>query len=201
MKNYIVKTGKEERLMKFQGFQTRVNQRRSFSEVGRSRECTTDITHILWLPLLHKVILVSFLLILASSSGGCSWSDSAIRVGLRRQSYRQGQGRRCLHFFPRSVQTVFAFLPQICAAYMLVVSFQKELKKTKQKQKQKQSKNKTKQNKTKRNETKRNETKRNETKRNKTNKTNQKKQNKAKQNKNKTETKTGKRVKKIFLHT
>ena len=85
---------------------------------------------------------------------------------------------------------MFAFLPQICAAYLLVVSLQKELKK---KQKQKQSKNKTKQNKTKRNETKRNETKRNETKRNKTNKTNQKKQNKAKQNKNKTVTKTGKR--------
>ena len=35
IKNYIVKTGKEERLMKFQGFQTGVNQRRSFSEVGR----------------------------------------------------------------------------------------------------------------------------------------------------------------------
>ena len=35
MKNYIVKTGKEERLMKFQGFQTGVNQRRSFSEVGK----------------------------------------------------------------------------------------------------------------------------------------------------------------------
>ena len=35
IKNYIVKTGKEERLMKFQGFQTGVHQRRSFSEVGR----------------------------------------------------------------------------------------------------------------------------------------------------------------------
>ena len=186
MKNYIVKTGKEERLMKFQGFQTRVNQRRSFSEVGRSRECTTDITHILWLPLLHKVILVSFLLILASSSGGCSWSDSAIRVGLRRQSYRQGQGRRCLHFFPRSVQTVFAFLPQICAAYMLVVSFQKELKKkkTKTKTKTKQKQNKTKQNETKRNETKRNETKRNETKQNKQNKPKKTKQSKTKQKQN-----------------
>ena len=47
IKNYIVKTGKEERLMKFQGFQTGVNQRRSFSEVGRGRGCTTDIAHIL----------------------------------------------------------------------------------------------------------------------------------------------------------
>ena len=35
MKNYIVNTRREERLMKFQGFQTGVNQRRSFSEVGR----------------------------------------------------------------------------------------------------------------------------------------------------------------------
>ena len=35
MKNYIVKTGKEERLMKFQGFQTGVNQRRSFLGMGR----------------------------------------------------------------------------------------------------------------------------------------------------------------------
>ena len=68
---------------------------------------------------------------------------------------------------------MFAFLPQICAAYLLVVSFQKELTK---KQKQKQSKNKTKQNETKRN------------------KTNQKKQNKAKQNKTKTKQKQ-KRVK------
>ena len=78
---------------------------------------------------------------------------------------------------------MFAFLPQICAAYLLVVSLQKELKK---KQKQKQSKNKTKQNKTKRNETKRNETKRNET-----NQKNKTKQNKTKQNK----TKKQKRVK------
>ena len=83
---------------------------------------------------------------------------------------------------------MFAFLPQICAAYLLVVSLQKELKK---KQKQKQSKNKTKQNKTKRNETKRNETKRNETKRNKPKKQNKAKQNKTKQNK----TKKQKRVK------
>ena len=35
IKNDIMKTGREERLMKFQGFQTGVNQRRSFSEVGR----------------------------------------------------------------------------------------------------------------------------------------------------------------------
>ena len=73
---------------------------------------------------------------------------------------------------------MFAFLPQICAAYLLVVSLQKELKK---KQKQKQSKNKTKQN----------ETKRNETKRNETNQKNKTKQNKTKQNK----TKKQKRVK------
>ena len=68
---------------------------------------------------------------------------------------------------------MFAFLPQICAAYLLVVSLQKELKK------KIKTKTKQKQNKTKRNETKRN-------------KTNQKKQNKAKQNKakqNKTKTK------------
>ena len=73
---------------------------------------------------------------------------------------------------------MFAFLPQICAAYLLVVSLQKELKK---KQKQKQSKNKTKQNKTKRNETKRNETK--QTKKTKQSKTKQKKQNKTKKQK------------------
>ena len=70
---------------------------------------------------------------------------------------------------------MFAFLPQICAAYLLVVSLQKELKK------KIKTKTKQKQNKTKRNETKRN-------------KTNQKKQNKAKQNKTKTKQKQ-KRVK------
>ena len=77
---------------------------------------------------------------------------------------------------------MFAFLPQICAAYLLVVSFQKELKK---KQKQKQSKNKTKQNETKRNETKRNETK-------------QTKKNKTKQNKTKEKQKRVKGLKKNF---
>ena len=85
---------------------------------------------------------------------------------------------------------MFAFLPQICAAYLLVVSFQKELKK---KQKQKQSKNKTKQNETKLNETKRNETKRNETKQ-----TKQTKKNKTKQNKTKQKQKRVKGLKKIF---
>ena len=74
---------------------------------------------------------------------------------------------------------MFAFLPQICAAYLLVVSLQKELKKIKTKTKQKQNK------------TKQNETKRNETKRNKPKKQNKAKQNKTKQNK----TKKQKRVK------
>ena len=72
---------------------------------------------------------------------------------------------------------MFAFLPQICAAYLLVVSLQKELKK--------KNKNKNKA-KTKQNETKRNETKQNKPKKTKQSKT---KQNKTKQNKTKTKTK------------
>ena len=72
---------------------------------------------------------------------------------------------------------MFAFLPQICAAYLLVVSLQKELKKNNK------NKNKAK--------TKQNKTKRNETKQNKPKKT---KQSKTKQNKTKTKQKQ-KRVK------
>ena len=61
----------------------------------------------------------------------------------------------------------------------------------------KKNKNKNKA-KTKQNKTKRNETKQNKPKKTKQSKT---KQSKTKQNKNKTKTKTGKRVKKKFLHT
>ena len=89
---------------------------------------------------------------------------------------------------------MFAFLPQICAAYLLVVSLQKELKKNKNKNKAKTKRNETKRNETK--QTKQTKKKQNKAKQNKT-KQNKTKQNKNK-NKNKTETKTGKRVKKNF---
>ena len=162
--------------MKFQGFQTGVNQRRSFSEVGRGQgmhnwyspySMTSFITQGYSCLFLTDTCFQQWWMFLKRQCN-TSWSQTA--------KLSSGTGT-----------TVFAFLPQICAAYLLVVSFQKELKK---KQKQKQSKNKTKQNETKlnetkRNETKRNETKRNETKQNKQNKPKKTKQSKTKQNRNK----------------
>ena len=48
IKNDIVNTGREERLMKFQGFQTEVNQRKSFSEVGKGVVDAQQIQLILY---------------------------------------------------------------------------------------------------------------------------------------------------------
>ena len=64
-----------------------------------------------------------------------------------RRSYNTNWSQQTVRLFSGTDTTVYAFLPQICAAYLLVVSLQKRVKtnkkqnnKTKQQQKQQQQK-------------------------------------------------------------
>ena len=59
IKNDIVNTGREERLMKFQGFQTEVNQRKSFSEVGKGVVDAQQIQLILYYFLYYTRLFLS----------------------------------------------------------------------------------------------------------------------------------------------